>query len=77
MKEKLKQPSKRVNGGQLHRLKHDILVRSYETRQFALARKIVFVSDSIYTETKQKKMSKENIINVKMRVFQKKLISKE
>ena len=37
----------------------------------------VFVSDSIYTETKQKKMSKENTINVKMRVFQKKLISKE
>ena len=45
LKDKLKIPSKRVNG-QLHRLKHDILTRSYETRQFALARKIVFVSDS-------------------------------
>ena len=43
---------------QLHRLKHDILTRSYETRQFALARKIDFVSDSLHTENKQKKMSK-------------------
>ena len=50
--------------GQLHRLKHDILTRSYETRQFALARKIVFVSDSLHTENKQKKMSRENTINV-------------
>ena len=41
LKNKLKRFSKRVNG-QLHRLKHDILIRSYETRQFSLARKIVF-----------------------------------
>ena len=37
----MKHPSKRVNG-QLHRLKHDILIRSYETKQFFLAREIVF-----------------------------------
>jgi len=49
---------------QLHRLKHDILTRSYETRQFALARKIIFVSDSLHTENKQKKMSKVVHINV-------------
>ena len=41
LKDKLKRPSKRVNG-QLHRLKHDILIRSYETKQFFLAREIVF-----------------------------------
>ena len=56
-------PSKRVNR-QLHRLKHDILTSSYKTRQFALARKIVFISDSLHTENKQKKMSRENTINV-------------
>ena len=60
LKDKLKRPSKRVNG-KLHRLKHDILIRSYETRQFALARKIVFASDSLHTENKQKKMSKVHI----------------
>ena len=54
LKDKLKRPSKRVNG-QLHRLKHDILVRSYETRQFALARKIVFVSDSLHTENNKRR----------------------
>ena len=41
LKDKLKRLSKHVNG-QLHRLKHDILTRSYETIQFLLARKIVF-----------------------------------
>ena len=35
-----------------------------QQRQFALARKIVFVSDSLHTENKQKKMSRENTINV-------------
>ena len=52
--------TKRVNG-QLHRLKHDILIRSYETRQFSLARKIVFASDSLHTENKQKRMNTVNI----------------
>ena len=60
LKEKLKRPSKRVNG-QFHRLKHDILTRTYETMQFSLARKIVFASDTLHTENKQKKMSKVHI----------------
>ena len=41
LRDKLNRSSKRVYG-QLHRVKHDILIRSYETRQFSLARKIVF-----------------------------------
>ena len=32
-----------------------------QARQFALARKIVFASDSLHTENKQKKMSKVHI----------------
>ena len=60
LKEKLNRPSKHVNW-QLHRLKYDILTRSFETRQFSLARKIVFASNSLPTENKQKKMSKLHI----------------
>ena len=41
LKNKLKRFSKRVNG-QVHRLKHDLLIQYYETRQFSLACKIVF-----------------------------------
>jgi hypothetical protein len=63
LKDRLKRPSKRVNG-QLHRLKHDILTRSYETRQFALKRKLVFANDTLHTENKQKKLSKVVHINV-------------
>ncbi len=48
-KDKLKRPSKCING-KLHRLKHDILTRSYQTRQFSLARKIVLASDTLHTE---------------------------
>jgi len=47
LKEKLKRPSKQVNS-HTHRLQHDILLRSYEGRQYySLARKILF--PSVYT----------------------------
>ena len=48
----------------LHRLNHDILTWSYETRQFSLACKTFFASDSLHTEKKQKKMSKVVHMNV-------------
>ena len=41
LKDKLKKPSKRING-QLHRVQHDILIRSQESRQFGLARQVLF-----------------------------------
>ena len=46
LKEKLKRPSKRVNG-HTHRLQHDILLRSYEGRQYSLARKVLFPSEYV------------------------------
>ena len=43
LKDKLKKPSKRING-HLHRVQHDILImiHSQESRQFGLARQILF-----------------------------------
>ena len=43
MKDKLKKPSKRING-HLHRVQHDILIliRSQESWQFGLARQVLF-----------------------------------
>ena len=41
LKDKLKKPSKRING-HLHRVQHDILICSQETRQFGLARQVLF-----------------------------------
>ena len=41
LKDKLKRPSKRING-HLHRVQHDILIRSQESRQFGLARQVLF-----------------------------------
>ena len=41
LKDKLKKPSKRING-HLHRVQHDILIYSQESRQFGLARQILF-----------------------------------
>ena len=41
LKDKLKKPSKRING-HLHRVQHDILICSQESRQFGLARQILF-----------------------------------
>ena len=43
LKDFLKRPSKRVNG-HTHRLQHDILVQSQESRQFDIARQIIFPS---------------------------------
>ena len=41
LKDKLKKPSKRING-HLHRVQHDILIHSQESRQFGLARQVLF-----------------------------------
>jgi len=43
LKDKLKKPSKRING-HLHRVQHDILILicSQESRQFGLARQVLF-----------------------------------
>ena len=41
LKDKLKKPSKRVNG-HLHRVQHDILICSQDSLQFGLARQILF-----------------------------------
>ena len=43
LKDKLKKPSKRING-HLHRMQHDILILicSQESRQFGLARQVLF-----------------------------------
>ena len=41
LKDKLKKPSKRING-HLHRIQHDILICSQESRQFGLARQVLF-----------------------------------
>ena len=41
LKDKLKKPSKRING-HLHRVQHDILFRSQESQQFGLARQVLF-----------------------------------
>jgi hypothetical protein len=40
LKTKLKGPSKRINR-HAHRVRHDILIRSQETRQFSLARRVI------------------------------------
>ena len=46
LKDKLKKPSKRING-HLHRMQHDILILicSQESRQFGLARQILFLME--------------------------------
>ena len=41
LKDKLKKPSKRIKC-YLHRVQHDILIRSQESRQFGLARQVLF-----------------------------------
>ena len=41
LKDKLKKASKRVNG-HLHKVQHDILIRSQESWQFGLARQVLF-----------------------------------
>ena len=41
LKYKLKKPSKRIND-HLHRVQHDILICSQESRQFGLARQVLF-----------------------------------
>ena len=41
LNDKLKRPSKRING-HLHRVQHDILICSQESRQFGLARQVLF-----------------------------------
>ena len=41
LKDKLKKPSKRING-HLHRVQHDILICLQESRQFGLARQVLF-----------------------------------
>ena len=41
LKDKLKKPSKRING-HLHRVQHDILIHSQESQQFGLARQVLF-----------------------------------
>ena len=46
LKEKLKRPSKRVNG-HTHCLQHIISLRSSEGRQYSLARKVLFPSDYV------------------------------
>ena len=46
LKEKLKRPNKRVNG-HTHSLLQNILFRSYEGRQYSLARKVLFPSDYV------------------------------
>ena len=54
LKDKLKRPSKRVNG-QLHRLKHDILTRSYETRQFSSHEKLFLQVIHYIQKTKKRR----------------------
>ena len=41
LKDKLKKPSRRING-HLHRVQHDILIHSQESRQFGLVRQVLF-----------------------------------
>ena len=41
LKDKLKKPSKIING-HLHRVQHDILICLQESRQFGLARHVLF-----------------------------------
>jgi hypothetical protein len=46
LKDKLKKPSKRING-HLHRVQHDILICSQESWQFGLARQVLFPMEYI------------------------------
>jgi hypothetical protein len=48
LKDKLKRPSKRVNGHS-HRLQYDILTRSQDARQFVLARQVLFTPKYVTT----------------------------
>ena len=62
LRDKLKRPSKRVNGGHSHRLQHDILVRSQEKRLLDLARAIVFPTKyvaSLWTPDSENEIGEE------------------
>ena len=54
LKDFLKRPSKRVNG-HTHCLQHDILVQSQESRQFDIARRIIFPSAYVCSFTEDDK----------------------